>query len=518
MKKDEYKKSIDNIKIDSIEKAKIYENIQNGLKNKKTKMSWIPFASIGLVSAFAVVLFFAINGKGSTNGGNIIPNVVGENVNVVGGNVKLENSYSREIVTSAVEYMSTHNISVEDGKTLKIDASNIINDKKYNVCSGNLIVENENGVYKYSSDVKCNGQSNEKITKNYKLISNTANYQHIVDDGVIVVSDINKKYSEINEHVFIKNDLHFIKFNLNGEVEWEFDYTTHEKGESVIYVESINKIENNYVIEFSEESDFEVSKDGASSSKNNSFISAITIDGKMKNVISDFNGNSVYFVNKDGNDLYYGYSVYGYDKKSMKEFTKESMYKVSYKNGVFTTRIIDLKDVIPQTSTVEFVKGNDIYGSYDTNIVFKYNLQSKKYIEYNLSKKSYESMVRNIYSNDKYVYIEFMTSANNEDTKIIKLDKNLEFVKELAFGNTEVYINSLDESNLYLATYSTSEDKLITLSENDEEIDSYVIDLSDLNGYGYGRDLRQIENIIIQVYSIDGANDEQLLLVFDCVK
>lgn len=492
MKKDEYKKSIDNIKIDPIEKAKIYENIQNGLKNKKTKMAWIPFASIGLVSAFAIALIFT-----NTNNTNKLK----------GNNIALQNSYNKEIVTLAPKYMSTNNIDVEEGKIVKINASDIVYDDKYSTCSGNLIVENNNGVYTYKTDVKCTGNSKESISKNYQLISSTVNYEFIVDDGVIVTSEINRKQSELEQFVLLKNDLHFVKYDLNGEIEWEFDFTTHERDESLIEVNSIEKIGDSYLVEYSELSNCNISEDGSSSYDIDFFIREITIDGKEKDIISSFeHGDYVNFINKDESNLYYRYLHNNLEK----------IYKVSIENEYLKTEVIDYnEDFAKKRFFVDFVREDNVYGHCGINTVFKYTLKSNELKEYNLSEKLYKSNISNVSATDKYVYIEFKPSNYNEESKIVKLNNNLEFVKELNYDDYYVEINFTDETNVTIALHGENEDKLITLSEDDEEIDSYKIDTSGLNGYGYRRNIKKIAANIIQVYTIDTDDNSQLLLVFD---
>ena len=117
MKKNDLKSMYDNIKIDNIEKSKIYNNIMN---NRKKRFNFMPIFGVGTL-ALASIFAFMFLGIPSNNGRNIA----------------LENSYKKEIIVNARQYLEANNIDLDSvGSELVIDSKDIV--LEYNLPSWNF--------------------------------------------------------------------------------------------------------------------------------------------------------------------------------------------------------------------------------------------------------------------------------------------------------------------------------------------------------------------------------------------
>lgn len=230
MKKEELKNSIEKIEISNLEKQKIYNNI---MKNRKKKKSFWPILTIGALATASLVLFFSINNK----------SILKPNDKAATGTLALENEYKKEVIINVKDYLNANNIEVQD--ELIVDSKEIINNDKYNVCNGNVIIRKYNEDLTYVTDISC-GDYDKSGSVEFRVWDGFIRNVFEIQDEIVITTYEN--YKDLNGYT--QADANIIFLDEFAQIKGNFMLKNIEDIKQTIDILSVNKIKDNYFITY----------------------------------------------------------------------------------------------------------------------------------------------------------------------------------------------------------------------------------------------------------------------------
>lgn len=550
MKKEELKKSYNEIKISPAEKAKIYNNIMER-KNKK-KNVWMPLVGFGAVALASFGAFMFINNGGLNGNKSLEDNkdkiVEKQNIALL-GDLSLESKYRKEIMVNSRSYLTANKIDIselKDGETKEFDANEIVDNDDYNSCKGKLTISRYNGDYTYATNVTCSANTEGKDVE-FKIYDGFLSDVYEVNEGIITVSFSNMKHQYEN---LVSNDVVLTLFNDNGEMVWNTEFknsdTTYFNNENIIKrVYSIHNFGENYLVQFEYILDGQFTESGSGIGtagcdlvlfdKNGKILKQYSLEyeepGKMLEVyslgefIGEDNGKAYYEVDvRNPEDDNLGYIMEVSD--SIRLIRYDEVLDADDDEGVQNTRVINT------------VKNGYFYGyvkrkSFDENmeleqnVVFKMDMNGDIFFEKELKGLSEDSLILETFVDDSE-NIYFTISSENIDGSdlVVKYDKNLNYittydVKNYIETDETILLNDVslvdDKLLLDIRNIDWSMQYVITLDEDGNVIKEYSVDTKDVNSnfeYSYLYKNLIVKDKLTQVYSVSDSLTNSILLVF----
>ena len=255
MKERDIKDAYDNVEISQSEKNKIYNNI---LENRKKRFNWVPIIGFGALAAASFGLFMTFGVNKPNEELNADNNKENDKTIVANRNIKLENSYKKEIIVGAKSYLEANKIDLEkleDGKEIVIETNKIVNKDDYKVCTGNLVIKRYNDDFSYSTDIKCDGEDKEvEGAKEFIIYSGIIDNVFEVDD-YIAISAINNyiekevKLDNLTHNEIVDNDINLTIVDKEGKIVFnKLIESVFENENSKVNVIGVNKINDNYYV------------------------------------------------------------------------------------------------------------------------------------------------------------------------------------------------------------------------------------------------------------------------------
>ncbi len=514
MKREDLKNEFDNIEISEMEKLKIYNNIMN---NRKKKRKWlVPMLSVGAVATASLVAFMIMNPLGDVSPKGSV------------GTMALENEYKKEVIVNVKKYLNANEIKVEeleDGEEKKIDSKEIINDDKYAVCKGNVIIKKYNGDLTYSTDITC-GDYDRTDAMEFRIFDGLVRNVFEVGEELAITSKIN--ISEDGNNA----DNNVMLFDESSEIKWTYTISSMTDIVSAIDVIGINRIDNKYYILYKESEYLGKTETGSYAYIEHDGMMILDESGKLIDQyyfedykISDFIGatkDTAYYTAsiyvKETTSYSYvivkatekGYDVIEYEAWSEdEELGRTTNHEITtYSNGYF----------------YGFDRTKDDEDYYSAKTVFKMN-EKGEFVwqkDVNLDKETKEGYdIISLYVNNDRIYV----SYENEMLLVYDLDFNLinnVALPEMA-SSTPVFTNLRFENKNLVLEFQDSEKttnySFITTDENLKVIDKKEINEENIDANFAWSSLiykRLKNNNINMVYAVDKDlnSENSILMVF----
>lgn len=447
MKKEEFKKEFDNIEISEMEKLKIYNNIMN---NRKKKKSWIlPMISVGIVATASLVAFMIMKPAGDASPKGPI------------GTMALENEYKKEVIVNVKNYLNAKEINVEeleDGEEKKIDSKEIISNEKYKACKGNVIIKKYNGDLTYSTDITC-GDYDRTDAMEFRIFDGLVRNVFEIGEELAIASRIN--VSEDGDNA----DANIMLFDESSDIKWTYTIESMEDVTSKIDVVGINKIGNKYYVLYKEVEYLGKTETGSYAYDESSKLIILDESGKLveqydfeKYKIDEFIGST--------NDTAY-YTASSYDRNIddytyvILKITEDNYDLINYEAGY---------DELPGISTTLDIQ------AFSNGYFYGFNRE-----------KGYED------DTDEYYRAKTVFKMNEKGETVWKKDVNLNIPNEDDYDIIKMIINN---GQIYISYKSETDERLIAYDLDFNFINSKM--LSDIKPESsYFTNLRFEDNNIV---------------------
>ena len=514
------KKAYDEIEISDREKNKIFNNI---MENRKKSFNWGPVFGFGAI-ALASVGLFMILGKNPvepiTTGG-------GEN-QLVGRNIQLENSYRKEIIINAQNYLQSNEIDleeIEDGQELVIEGEKIVDNEEFQGCKGNLVIKRFSEDFSYSTNVTCDGDDRQTDQeRKYVIYSGTLTNVFEVDDYIAVASRLREK--KVGYQV-VNCDANLTLIDKEGNVVFnKLIKSVYKDEDSTVEVKEVNKIGDKYYLVLELDNDIHFQPSGAGSLRAHSYLMVLDKDGNelsYKELIDENNNQMTIdkFIGGENGTIYYIGSIMNrltYDYKNVIiKVTENDMDTVEYTVSEDSSR----KDVATHYVITDYENGYFYGYKYDksyagkyyyaANEVFKMNENGEivwtANVDGNILKVHVDDQIYVLTSMSNYKLYEFNTDGEENGVSVLG---DFSWIEDFYFDGDDIIFKGTRDEEHFFEIYNK---KL----EMEEKI---VIDNSDITEkyeWHYMRYWKLNNHRITAGYMVEEtleANDS-VLLVFN---